>query len=277
MQPVVGSIVWIVLQMVMASLVIVAIVLLFNAIPCVYPAKNTYETFDVNVSDAAIGQRLTAIRAVKDTLQTDLSSLEEQAAEACQVFRQVRDSYVANRAVPSSETEYLLPKDQQTARANQRKAEALKMFQKEIAVFSALKNVAPVMECFANESTPDAALSFAVDDLQRFLDTAEYKTAQSRVRSLRSTLMFNAPYLQQAVDILTKSVPEGFKDVLPIPKLINESNQLGRRDLLRRADAVLQRANEFRAEVQDIRSVVADQVAVSKQVAGVQSRKSIIA
>jgi hypothetical protein len=268
---------WIVLQIVMASLVITGIVLVFNAMPCVYPAKNTYETFDVNVSDAAIGQRLTAIRAVKDTLQTDLSSLEEQAAEACQVFRQVRDSYVANRAVPSSETEYLLPKYQQTTRANQRKAEALKMFQKEIAVFSALKNVAPVMECFANESTPDAALSFAVDDLQRFLDTAEYKTAQSHVRRLRSTLMFNAPYLQQAVDILTKSVPEGFKDVLPIPKLINESNQLGRRDLLRRADAVLQRANEFRAEVKDIRSVVADQVAVSKQVAGVQSRKSIIA
>jgi hypothetical protein len=147
------------------------------------------------------------------------------------------------------------------------------MFQKEIAVFSALKNVAPVMECFANESTPDAALSFAVDDLQRFLDTAEYKTAQSHVRRLRSTLMFNAPYLQQAVDILTKSVPEGFKNV---PPLINESNQLARRDLLRRADAVLQRANEFRAEVKDIRGVVADQVAVSKQVAGVQSRKSII-
>lgn len=268
---------WVVLQIVMASLVIAGIVLLFNAIPCVYPAKNTYETFDVDVSDAAIGQRLTAIRSIKDTLQTDLSSLEEQATEACQVFRQVRDSYVANRAAPSSETEYSLPKDQQTTRANQRKAEALKMFQKEIAVFSSLKNVAPVMECFANESTPDAALSFAVDDLQRFLDTAEYKTAQSRVQSLRSTLMFNAPYLQQAVDILTKSVPEGFEDAAPPPsKLVSDTNQLARRDLLRRADAVLQRANEFRAEVKDIRSVVADQVAVSKQVAGVQSRKSII-
>lgn len=265
---------WVFLQLVIAVLVITGIVLLFNAIPCVYPAKNTYESFEVPVSDAAIGQRLTSIRKIKDTLQTDLSSLEELASDACQVFRQVRDSYVANRAAPSTATEYSLPKDQQTARANQRKAEALKMFQKEIAVFSALKNVAPVMECFANESTPDVALSFAVDDLQRFLDTVEYKMAQTRVQRLRSTLMFNAPYLQQAVDILTKSVPEGFEDAPP-PPLIQQSNQLGRRDLLRRADAVLQRATTFRAELQDIRGVVADQVAVSKQVTAVQSKKSI--
>ena len=97
---------WVFLQLVIAVLVIAGIVLLFNAIPCVYPAKNIYESFEVPVSDAVIGQRLTSIRKIKDTLQTDLSSLEELASDACQVFRQVRDSYVANRAAPSSATEF---------------------------------------------------------------------------------------------------------------------------------------------------------------------------
>jgi len=276
MAPVVGSIIWILLCLTIASLLIAGIVILVQQIPCSYPARNTYEFFADEISD-----RLTKIQEIKKTLIESLSLLNDSATDTCQIFSQVRDAYVAERAA-LVDSELFLPKDQQTTITTKRRAEAEKTLKNETATLASIENIAPVLECFEDQSSPELILLTAVIDLERILETPEVKTARDRIDSIITTLRFNAPYLEKASIALTKRPPgtvkrptEAFENPLP-SALVEESKKLSRDKLFGRADIAIQRATVILTQITSIQKTVSEQYKVSKAVTEVQNRKSVL-
>jgi len=270
MKPVVGSIVWIVLCLTVSSLVIAGIVFLFQQTPCSYPSRNTYEFFADEVSD-----RLAKIKDLKKRFQETLPLLEDRTTDTCTVFRQVRDSYVANRAALEL-AELTLPKEKQDALNTKRRADALKAFKQDTTNFASIENLAPVLECFEGscpQASSDMELMAAVVDLERILETTEMKLARSRVDSVITTLRFTAPYIQKAKDIM--SVPtaatEGFETAF-----VKEASNLSRRELLGRADVAIQRGNYVLFQIKNLEQTLGGQLEVSNAINGIQNKKSVI-
>jgi hypothetical protein len=285
MAPVAGSILWVLLCLIVASLVIAGIVVLFQQSPaCSYPSRNTYESFADEVSD-----RLAKIKDIKKMFQETLPLLEDRIMETCTVFKQVRDSYIANRAaLELSELE--LPKPQREALNAQRRGDALKAFKHDTTNFASIENLAPVLECFEGTGTTSSSemtLLAAVIDLERILETAEVKLARSRVESVITTLRFTAPYIQKAKDTLTVPAPattattatatpataskEGFAS-----PFVQEASDLSRRELLGRADVAIQRGTYLLFQIKTLEQTVRGQLEVTQAINGVQNKKSVI-
>jgi hypothetical protein len=269
MKPVVGSIVWILLCLIASSLVIAGIVSLFHqSPPCSYPSRNTYESFADEVSD-----RLAKIKDLKKRFQETLPLLEDRITDTCTVFRQVRDSYVANRAALEL-SELTLPKKQQEALNTKRRADALKAFKQDTTNFASLENLAPVLECFEGscpQASSDMELMAAVVDLERILETTEMKLARSRVDSVITTLRFTAPYIQKAKDIMAVPATEGFETAF-----VQEASNLSRRELLGRADVAIQRGNYVLFQIKNLEQTLGGQLEVSNAINGIQNKKSVI-
>lgn len=271
MAPVAGSILWVLLCLIVASLVIAGIVVLFQQSPaCSYPSRNTYESFADEVSD-----RLAKIKDIKKMFQETLPLLEDRIMETCTVFKQVRDSYVANRAaLELSELE--LPKPQREALNAQRRGDALKAFKHDTTNFASIENLAPVLECFEGTAATSSEMTLlaAVIDLERILETAEVKLARSRVESVITTLRFTAPYIQKAKDTLTvpgTASKEGFAS-----PFVQEASDLSRRELLGRADVAIQRGTYLLFQIKTLEQTVRGQLEVTQAINGVQNKKSVI-
>ena len=267
MKPVVGSIVWILLCLIASSLVIAGIVSLFHqSPPCSYPSRNTYESFADEVSD-----RLAKIQELKKAIQETLPLLEDRITDTCTVFKQVRDSFISNRAALEL-SELTLPKKQQEALNTKRRADALKAFQQDTANFTSIGNLAPVLECFDGTSgSSEMALLAAVVDLERILETAEVKMARSRVDSVISTLRFTAPYIEKAKDLMNTPPPEGFENAFS-----KEASELSQKELVGRADIAIQRGVYLISQIKALEQTVGGQLAVSKAVGGIQNKKSVL-
>jgi hypothetical protein len=195
-----------------------------------------------------VGQRIKALQTMRDTLTKDLEALDDAADAACDVTKQIEDSYVSNNSAPTDETEYQLPQDVQTERQQKRNARTKKRFEDEKKRYSALKNVDPIYECFedAAAATEDD-LRAEIQDVQRILDTAEAKAVAAKGLRLQSLLGFNAGYLKKGAATVTEGFATGSA-------------------LLAAADDIIAKGNAVHADILTITAAVKTQQAVAKGV-----------
>ena len=199
-----------------------------------------------------VGQRIKALQTMRDTLTKDLEALDDAADAACDVTKQIEDSYVSNNSAPTDESEYQLPQDVQADRQQKRNARTKKRFEEEKKRYSVLKNTEPIYECFEDKDADDTAakeeeLRSEIEDVQRILDTAEAKAVAAKGLRLQSLLGFNAGYLKKGVSTVTEGFATGSA-------------------LLAAADDLIAKGNAVHAEIVNITSAVKTQQAVAKGV-----------
>lgn len=197
-----------------------------------------------------VGQRIKALQTMRDTLTKDLEALDDAADAACDVTKQIEDSYVSNNSAPTDESEYQMPPDIQKERQQKRNIRTKKRFEDEKKRYSVLKNTDPIYECFedaAKEKEKEDELRSELEDVQRILDTAEAKAVAAKGLRLQSLLGFNAGYLKKGVSTVTEGFATGSA-------------------LLAAADDLIAKGNAVHAEIVNITSAVKTQQAVAKGV-----------
>lgn len=189
---------------------------ILHTVWCGVRPANAYERFeDKKKEEDPIQSRIDKLRQLQGIIQGDLETLDDSADATCDITKQIEDNYVANNSAPSDENEYQMPREQQEARAKKRKQRATSRFATEKKRFSAVKNMAPLYECFedAAPSTKDAEKQKATEDdlraeiaeVERLMDTAELKTAATKGQALESLMAFNAGYLKKGAETITES------------------------------------------------------------------------
>jgi len=193
-----------------------------------------------------VSQRIRSLQTMRDTLTKDLESLDDAADAACDVTKQIEDSYISNNAAPTDENEYQMPKDVQADRQQKRNTRVKKRFEEEKKRYSVLKNADPIYECFEDAAKEDE-LRAELEDVQRILDTAEAKAVAAKGRRLDSLLGFNAVYLKKGVSTVTEGFATGDA-------------------LLAAADDLIAKGNAVHAEIVKITNAVKTQQAIAKGV-----------
>jgi hypothetical protein len=199
-----------------------------------------------------IGQRIQSLQSLREMITKDLDALDDAADAACDVTKQIEDSYVSNNSAPNDETEYQLPQDVQADRQQKRNTRTKKRFEDEKKRYSVLNNKDPIYECFEGKAEEEAVateddLRAEIEDLQRILDTAEAKAAAAKGRQLQSLLGFNAVYLKKGASTVTEGFATGSA-------------------LLAVADDLITKGKAVHAEIVNITAAVKTQQAVAKGV-----------
>ena len=195
-----------------------------------------------------IGQRIKALQTMRNTLTKDLESLDDAADAACDVTKQIEDSYVSNNSAPTDESEYQLPPNIQKERQEKRNVRTKKRFEEEKKRYSVLKNTDPIYECFEDAvKAKEDELRSELEDVQRILDTAEAKAVAAKGLRLQSLLGFNAGYLKKGVSTVTEGFATGSA-------------------LLAAADDLVAKGNAVHADIVKITTAVKNQQAIAKGV-----------
>jgi len=194
------------------------------------------------------GQRIKALQKMRDTLTKDLEALDDAADAACDVTKQIEDSYVSNNSAPTDESEYQMPPDIQKERQQKRNIRTKKRFEDEKKRYSVLKNTDPIYECFEDaDKAKEDELRSELEDVQRILDTAEAKAVAAKGLRLQSLLGFNAGYLKKGASTATEGFATGSA-------------------LLAAADDIIAKGNAVHAEIVNITKAVKNQQAIAKGV-----------
>lgn len=223
----------------------------------------SYEGFEENPKEAIL-QRTKDLQSLRELIMQDIEALDDAADASCDITKQVEDSYVSNNSAPSDPDEYQMPPDIQKERQAKRNKRSVNRFKEEKKRFSALKNMAPVYECFedavaekvASDDTIKEAeeeLRAEISEIKRILETAEAKAIAAKGASLQSLLEFNAVYLKKAATTVT----EGF--AIATAPLTGAA-------LLAAADELITNGNAVHMDVVNITAAVKTQQDVARGV-----------
>jgi hypothetical protein len=213
------------------------------------------EVIKTNKED--ILKRTRDLQSLRELIMQDIESLDDAADASCDITKQVEDSYVSNNSAPTNEDEYQMPPDIQKERQAKRNKRSSARFNEEKKRFSALKNLAPVYECYEDAGIGEAEeeLRAEITEIKRILETAEAKALAAKGSSLQSLLEFNAVYLKKAASTVT----EGFAVIIPKAPLTGAA-------LLAAADEIITNGNAVHMDVVNITAAVKTQQDVAKGV-----------
>lgn len=226
--PIVGTIGFTILSLIVISVCIALIITLLRTISCTQSAPNSYEHFE----DSALQQiqsRIESIKRIKQSIVTDLDTLNGTTDDTCAIMKKIENIQIKNY----------------TSMGNK---DARKRFNLEKSQYVALHKDVPLLECFT-DSIVDAEqqLSGEIDALKTLMENADMKLALHKIEPTFNTLGFNAGYLKKMVNMST----EGFFTNLRGP------------ELLASADSIIQQANDIHAKIIQVKETVDKQTTLA--------------
>jgi hypothetical protein len=249
-----GKMVAIVFFLLIVSGLLVTIQSLISTYWC--KSFTSYEGFEEKPKEA-ITRRIKDLQSLRELIMQDIEALDDAADASCDITKQVEDSYVSNNSAPSDPDEYQMPPDIQKERQAKRNKRSSARFNEEKKRYSALKNIAPVYECYEDAGIGEAEeeLRSEITEIKRILETAEAKALAAKGASLQSLLEFNAVYLKKAASTVT----EGFAIATAKAPLTGAA-------LLAAADEIITNGNAVHMDVVNITAAVKTQQDVARGV-----------